>query len=487
MNSSARKFYDCAWRLARAVLIVTSLSVPAWGEAFSIHELGTRAIGMGGAFVAVASDGSAIFYNPAGIAFQPGMRMQMDGLLVHGVFRFIPSAVPPGTVVPKDGYDGFIRPRVIVVPNMYFTKTMSPKLTFGFGAFMPFGLGGNWTNFKDSDPKSVKFVSRFHTTRPKMESVWLQPTVAYRLSERASIGVGVAFVHTHVLLEQSILNPSGDAKVFGEALAPKLFPGENTVLAGRVVARLLPEGRARFAGVSRNVAANLGFLYWHPVWKTRFGVSYRTAVVQHFDGKASFGFVGPYALEPLLGLGTFAQLFPEQRARATFPTPGTFAFGVATEAFGNTLFTMDFQFQDYRRLKYVVLNFTQNEGTATPPESRQQFDFHNAYAVRFGLERKLKGMVARAGWAFDGTPVPDKSVSPLWPDSSRLNFTVGFSKQVRRSEFSFFYQATKFLHRTVEVPANADIFTNGKYNNFAHLVGFALRKRIGGGDLDFRQ
>jgi len=474
--------------LVRSLLVLftgVSWTVSCLASAFSIHELGTRATGMGGAFVAVASDGSALFYNPAGIAFQKGLRMQMDTLLVHGQFRFVPSEAPPGTVVPEKGYDGFIRPRIVVLPNMYLTKSLSDKWTFGFGAFAPFGLGGNWTNFRDSDPKTVKFVSRFHTTRPKMESIWFQPTLAYRVTERMSIAVGVAYVHTHVLLEQSILNPLEEGRVFGEALAPKIFPGEDAALGGRIIGRLLPEGRSRFAAVSKNIGGSAGVLYWRRSWKTRFGAAYRTGVVQHFDGKASFAFTDNYALKPLAGLDRFAELFPQQRAKATFPTPATYSLGVASMAFGKNLIAVDFQFQDYRRLKYVVLNFTETEGTATPPETRLRFDFRNALAVRLGWERPLKSVTVRGGWAFDSTPVPEKSVSPLWPDSTRYNFTAGVSKQIGSREITFFYQATQFLNRTTNVAANANLFTNGEYRNFAQLAGLSLRFRLGGGKLDF--
>jgi len=249
------------------------------GSAFSVHEVGTRATGMGGAFVAVADDGSALCYNPAGIAFQRGFRMQMDALFVHGEFRFTPSSVPAGTIVPEKGYDGFLRPRVLVLPNMFMSRTINSRWTLGFGSYAPFGLGGNWTNFKDSDPANIKFVGRFHTSRPKMESIWFQPSVAYRLNERMSIGLGIAYVHTHVLLEQSIINPLAEGKVFGETLAPRIFPTDDPVLASGVIARLLPEGRSRLAGVSKNIGASLGFLYRAPEGKWRFGASYRTAVV----------------------------------------------------------------------------------------------------------------------------------------------------------------------------------------------------------------
>ncbi len=46
-----------------SVLILVSISLPAWGSI----GLGTRAMGMGGAFTAVADDESAFYWNPAGI------------------------------------------------------------------------------------------------------------------------------------------------------------------------------------------------------------------------------------------------------------------------------------------------------------------------------------------------------------------------------------------------------------------------------------
>jgi long-subunit fatty acid transport protein len=54
--------------------------VPAVGAAagFEIPDNGTQALGRGGAFTAVASDGSAIQYNPAGLAKQSGLQLTVD-------------------------------------------------------------------------------------------------------------------------------------------------------------------------------------------------------------------------------------------------------------------------------------------------------------------------------------------------------------------------------------------------------------------------
>jgi long-chain fatty acid transport protein len=441
---------------------------------------------MGGAFAAVADDGSALFYNPAGIAFQPGFRMQMDGVFVHGEFRFTPSAVPAGTIVPEKGYDGFRRPRVLVLPNMFMTKAMGPKWTLGFGAFAPFGLGGNWTDFKDGDPANIKFVARFHTSRPKMESIWFQPTAAYRLNDRMSIAVGVAWVHTHVLLEQSIINPYAEGVVFGQQLAPAVFPNSDPAQAAKVIARLLPEGRSRLAGTSNNIGGSLGFLYRDRKGKYSFGASYRTAVVQHFKAKASFAFTTDYPLRVAAGPEVFAALFPNQDVRAQLTTPGTYIVGVSRAFARKTLVAVDFKVQDYRRMKDVVINFSRNQGTVTPAEVRQQFDFHNAYAVHAGFERVMKGMSIRGGWTYDGTPVPEKSVSPLWPDSSRLNFTAGASRRKGNKEFSLFYQFTHFLTRTTDVAANAAVFTNGVWRSRAHLAGISMRMQLGVKEMESR-
>ena len=86
------------------------LTQTAWGSAFFIGELGARAEGMGGAFTAVADDPSAIYFNPAGIAFVKGTQLQMDSLVVVGLFRFHPSSTPPGTVIPANDYSGSIKP-----------------------------------------------------------------------------------------------------------------------------------------------------------------------------------------------------------------------------------------------------------------------------------------------------------------------------------------------------------------------------------------
>src|SRR4051812_10872967 len=118
---------------SRIILLVLTLMLAleprAFSSAFAINELGARAQGMAGAFTAVADDGSAMFFNPAGLASQKRIAMEMHSLVVVGLFRFTPSDVPNGQEVPEKGYAGLVKPHFIAVANTYAVLPMSPKLT----------------------------------------------------------------------------------------------------------------------------------------------------------------------------------------------------------------------------------------------------------------------------------------------------------------------------------------------------------------------
>ena len=55
-------------RIVRLLLVVGMGLAPSTGLAQSFETLGTRAAGMGGAFVGLADDASAVYWNPAGLA-----------------------------------------------------------------------------------------------------------------------------------------------------------------------------------------------------------------------------------------------------------------------------------------------------------------------------------------------------------------------------------------------------------------------------------
>lgn len=456
-----------------------------YGSAFSVAELGTRAAGMGTAFIATADDGSALFYNPAGIAFQPGTHLEMDATIVMGLFRFTPSEVPAGQVVPPNGYSMNARPHFIPLASMYLTKELPRKFTFGFGLFTPFGLAANSTNFNDSDPDLTKVPSRFAGTRVRLESYWFQPTLAYKLKDNLSIAIAPTFVHTHLELEESILNPLDptEALKFGITAAPTVFPGVPVNEAAAIIARLLPEGRSRVAGTANSPAIAGGVLWKNAIGKTNIGLMYRSSVVNHLSGKASFAFGNqPYPLEQYVGPSFLPNAFPDQRITGSFPTPATYGIGFSNSQFHDIHFSFDVRMQDYKKFKNVPLNFPINDqlpgdsNLGLDPERILNFNFRESWNIALGAEKKINPTTTvRVGYMFDLSPVVPQSVGPLFPDADRNSLTVGGSQVRGNKEFTFFYEAMFFRNRVTDVPSNDYQWTNGDYNNFAHVFGLGLR------------
>ena len=117
---------------AAALLLLGAGNALAGG--FSIYEAGARATAMGGAFTATADDGSAIFYNPAGIAFIPGTVLDLNLMPVMPSTDF--TGYPPG----EDAPAGETVSQSFPIPGLYFTHNPGRHLAFGVGVYAPFGV-----------------------------------------------------------------------------------------------------------------------------------------------------------------------------------------------------------------------------------------------------------------------------------------------------------------------------------------------------------
>jgi len=73
-------------------LAVTGLAVfgaaSAHATGFSIYEAGSRATALGGAFTANADDGSALYYNAAGLSFIEGQTVDLNVIFIKPDFKF---------------------------------------------------------------------------------------------------------------------------------------------------------------------------------------------------------------------------------------------------------------------------------------------------------------------------------------------------------------------------------------------------------------
>jgi long-chain fatty acid transport protein len=68
--------------------LAATFSSVALGQGFAYPDNGAEALGRAGSFAAKADDGTAIYYNPAGLADQDGLRVLLDTNLVNNSITF---------------------------------------------------------------------------------------------------------------------------------------------------------------------------------------------------------------------------------------------------------------------------------------------------------------------------------------------------------------------------------------------------------------
>lgn len=194
--------------------------------------IGTRAISLGGAFIAVADDPSAVFYNPAGILRQEGrFNVSFDG------FYIWPSHVltlPTGSII-HSRYTASL-------PQFFMTARLNDRVTFGFGVFTPYAGGG-------VDWKKADLGYPFRST---MGITSITPAVAYKVSEELSVGATLNFYTSTFTLDTDMapLGPlsseeSGSALSAGFGLMFR--PGERAAfgLSIRGPAKLTMAGKTK--------------------------------------------------------------------------------------------------------------------------------------------------------------------------------------------------------------------------------------------------
>ena len=78
-------------RIPPAAVLACLLAFPVQARAQSLDAVGTRAQGMGGAFVGIADDASAVYWNPAGLAGGAYFSLVIDGNTAEAIPDGLPN------------------------------------------------------------------------------------------------------------------------------------------------------------------------------------------------------------------------------------------------------------------------------------------------------------------------------------------------------------------------------------------------------------
>lgn len=155
--------------LPALLLAVFSGAAPAAG--FQALEQNASGLGTGYAgSAAIADNASTIYYNPAGMTLLPGRQISLG---VAGVGSRYESSQGGGDA---GGW--------VALPNAYLSWQLSPDLFVGLGVSQPFRLETEYTN---------GWVNADYAIRSDIKTVNYNPSIAYRLNDKVSLGFGLNY------------------------------------------------------------------------------------------------------------------------------------------------------------------------------------------------------------------------------------------------------------------------------------------------------
>lgn len=419
-------------RLTGALALSVLAAGPAGAAGFSIFEHGSKAMGMAGAFTAQADDGSAMFHNVAGLAFQKEQRFELGTTLIKPDASFRGQAPFPGpTARAEQPSDALYFPS-----HAYWVKPLNPSWTFGFGLSSPFGLTTEW-----DDPDN--FAGRYVSTKAELRSVDLNPSLGWQITPNFGIGFGAIARFSDVTLERRV---------------PFINPLANRIQdAGKVVLE---------SDLEQGYGFNVGMLHKYNN-SFSWGLSYRSKIKVEYGGSGRFTQIstGVAGLDALLRTRIpFDQDLPIE-TEVEFPDQASLGFALAVTP--NVLVETDFNWTGWSSFDKIDIRFTANPAFSSEiPEN-----YEDVYNYRLGIKWTAgQGTEWRFGYVFDETPQPEEAISPLLPDGDRTGYTIGYGHRGNHSfDIAFMYLPFDERTRDESFEGEGDFF--GTYETTAYLLG----------------
>jgi len=411
-------------------------AAPAGGAGFGIFEQGSKAMGMAGAFTAQADDPSAMFHNPAGLAFQKERDFSVGFTWIRGTEADYQSGA---TGFPGPGISGEQETLSEFPPHAYWVEPLGGAVTFGLGVNSPFGLVTEWPE---------DFPGRFVSRKAALRALDVNTVIAWQAGN-LGLAVGAIGRFSDVELIQHV---------------PAVNPLTQTA---QDVATLTLD-----TDFEQGYGFNAGILHRYNN-SFSWGISYRSKIEIDYagDGSLSQNLTGTPFDAAVAAQLPFGVAIP---AETSIEFPDQASIGLAFALSPHSLLEIDANWTGWSSFDVIVIDFTQDQ---LPDATRPQ-NWDDAYNYRIGVRWDgARGNQWRLGYVFDETPQPEEAVSPLLPDADRNGYTIGYGWQGRgRGSFDFALMYLDFDER--ERFANFDgeeaseFF--GTYQNKAVLVGLTI-------------
>lgn len=420
--------------IAALILMLALIPSAAFAEGFGVYEWSAPATAMGEAYMFGEDDPSVLAYNPAQITKLDGTYFSIGASWVNPDTKVLFSGFGAlnQQYAGRESWDNEYDPALI--PYMYYATKAGKNSWWGIAFFARYG---NQIEYDDLWP------GRYDTIFSGVKGVTLQPTYAFKVNDKLSVGLGLDI--NYVKLRMRKATPA----IVGTSYLGDLY--------------------SDVEGDTTNIGWVASLMYdFTP--KTSMAVVYRSRVKHTMEADAKFN-------GTLLGFGDYRF---STGADGTVTLPDSLSIGLGHKFNDRTRIELNAVWTNWET--YNALNIYFDDpvlGMISSSQSVKNWEASWRYGI--GIEHKLsKQWSVLAGYVFDESPVPDSTMDFTVPTGDRHRGSLGFKyRPDDKSEWTLAYTAIWSDTRDVHSQYGGLDYQNGHlYDGLTQIVSLGYTVKL---------
>jgi long-chain fatty acid transport protein len=411
-------------------LALLSAASPALAGGIMIYEAGHEGSGLANAGAAVlATDPSVMMNNPAGISQLSGTQFSINGQVILGGIKF--SRDDGNTFAGNEGGNPL---KYLPGSSIFISHEINDRASVGFGMYGNFGLALDY----DDD-----WAGRYFAQESAVIGISFQPTYAYKVDEKLSIGFGPHLMYGYYRTEVAVNN-----NVLGIGNAE--------------------DGQLRYEDTDWGMGVNLGLLYNFNE-RTKLGLAYTSKIKLEFEDSPEFKNV----TNPLLNLALNRSGIEQLNIDMTVPQ--TLLASVSHKLDERWTLLGSLGWQDWSEFGNIgVVVDTNAAGTALTLDRKYKDTWHASLGAQNQITPKLRWNL---GVAYDSSAVEDKDRTVDNPMDAAWRLATGFNYELEEGldlhmSYTLIWMGDMSVQQT---KSRSGETVSGEYSNAAlHVLGGGL-------------